>query len=148
MTKFSPLSIPPEIPVAVPPDVPQEGLTTNTIVTVKVPGFENRIGIRQADWDRLKRKLNKCNTPLPNINRIVDLSLGIFISTILTSLSLYLGDTKLDLWVYAVLVCLIIFSLILACAFHIMGISEAKRRRGDIAEIELEMQEIESNIRE
>jgi len=139
MSKFLP-------PETLPPETPPEGFTTNLIVTTKVPTKESRIGIRQADWDRLKRNLQKCKVPLPNTTRKADFMGALCITTFFTAASLALSKTPVESWIYTIFIVTTIFSALFAWEFNKVAHRDIEVRKSEVAEIEADMQEIESNI--
>lgn len=129
-----------------PPDPPQGSFTTNIKVTNRVPTEENRLSIREADWNRLKNNLQKCKNPFPNVTRKVDFMAALCVTTIFFTLSLIVSKTSVDSWVYALFVAVIFFTALFAWEFNQVAKHDIDIKKSEIADIESDMQEIESNL--
>jgi hypothetical protein len=130
-----------------PPPALQDGLTTtNIIAATKVNTREERLSIRKADCDRLKRNLENCTAPFPNSTRKVDFMAGLFVTTLFTTISLWASKTQIENWIYAVLITIIVFSLIFVWEFNKVASNDLKRKKIEIDDIKKDMEEIEKNL--
>jgi hypothetical protein len=121
-------------------------LSYTTDGEVTVPLIDSRWGIRKDDWNRLKRNINKCNQPLSQYSRIMDIFTGIGITAFFTTITFYISKTVIDSWVYAIFIVVFIFSCIIVYLFYYVSNHENNRKNSEIKEIKLDMDEIEASL--
>jgi len=117
-------------------------------VSIAVPqsGVENRIGIRKADWLRIKRALTRCqNNSMPGRSGWYFCLFGISGSAFLTVIPLAFS-TGLPSWVVPAYICVAIGSGIVGLALVLIDRKLKTIRSDRLAELKGEMEEIEASF--
>jgi len=116
--------------------------TREEVISISTPDRERRMGVRCADWERIKSRISKVSRPIPWLSVAYSVLLGVFATSGLTIVTLT-STQGLSSWVVPVYACVCVSSLLLAIVLIILDRNIANKGKSDMLDIKSDMESIE-----
>jgi hypothetical protein len=117
-------------------------ITQKVPVSIPSPVTERRMGIRCADWDRLKERLSQVSNPIPHLRVAYSVIYGIAATAGLTIIPLTMTE-GLSPWVIPLYGCVCFFGVLCGSIFVWLDERIHSIRKTQISDIAKDMEEIE-----